>query len=65
MTSTDEARERFELLLRARVAQDLEPDEIDSLFRRWSAMQRGLADLEPLLDKQLEPLITVSLGDAS
>jgi hypothetical protein len=65
MASKDEARERFELLLRARVSQDLEPDEIEGLFRRWSAMQRGLAELEPFLEKELEPLTTVSLGDAS
>ena len=65
MASNDEARERFELLLRARVAQDLEPDEFDSLFRRWSAMQKGLADLEPFLEKELEPMTTVNLGGTS
>ena len=65
MASNDKERERFELLLRARVGQDLKPDEIDSLFRRWSAMQKGLAELEPLLANELEPLTTVSLGDAS
>jgi hypothetical protein len=64
MASKEEARERFELLLRDRVAQDLEPNEIDGLFRRWSAMQKGLADLEPFLEKELEPLPTVDLGDA-
>ncbi len=65
MAPKDETRERFELLLRARVGQDLEPGEIDGLFRRWSAMQKGLAELEPFLEKELEPLTTVNLGDAS
>ena len=65
MVSNDEVRERFEWLVRARISQKLSPDEMDGLFRRWSAMQRGLAELEPFLEKELEPLTTVNLGDGS
>jgi hypothetical protein len=63
MAANDQERERFELLVQAQVAQDLEPAEIDGLFRRWSAMQKGLADLDPFLELELEPMTTLNLGD--